>query len=262
MTEVPVAKHLLMAVLILVVAGCYREPTHPSQRSQNAAPTAGTSDRVMPKDDIHAGLTPEPGPVIESRVVEVGPLVLTAPNEWVRRQPSSQFLLTEFSLPKADGDVEDGRLTVSTAMGSLDDNLNRWKGQFGGKPDKESQETLDIGGVNVTWVDYSGTYNSGMFAPATPKPGYRMLAAVIPLGTEMCFVKGLGPEKTVAAHAEQIRSFIMSLQSKQGTEAKPADETKPNADVKPAAETKSEADTQPATETKPAAEEKPSGGTP
>ena len=49
-----------------------------------------------------------------------------------------------------------------------------------------------------------------------------MLAAVIPLGNEMCFVKGSGPEKTVAAHAEQIRSFIMSLQSKQGSESKPA----------------------------------------
>ncbi len=79
-----------------------------------------------------------------------------------------------------------------------------------------------------------------------------MLAAVIPLGNEMCFVKGYGPEKTVAAHAEQIRSFIMSLQSQQGTEAKPAAEVKPV----------DEGTTKPAADEKPAAEEKPSGGTP
>ena len=53
--------------------------------------------------------------------------MLTAPNEWVRRKPSSMFLLTEFTLPKVDGDTADGRLTVSSAMGSLEDNINRWR---------------------------------------------------------------------------------------------------------------------------------------
>ena len=132
--------------------------------------------------------------------------------------------MTEFSLPKAEGDADDGRLTVSTAGGALEDNLNRWKGQFGGKPDKESQETLDVGDVKVTWVDYSGTFSDqrGPFAPATPKPGYRMLGAVIPLGDQLFFVKGYGPEKTVASHAEKIRGFIQSLKPKQEAEAKPS----------------------------------------
>jgi hypothetical protein len=217
---------LLIATFIVVVAGCYREPTNPAQVSQNAESKASTSERVMPKDDIHAGLpaAAAPGPVIESREVEIGSLCLTAPNEWVRRQPSSQFLITEFSLPKAEGDTEDGRLTVSTAGGALEDNLNRWKGQFGGKPDKESQETLEVGDVKVTWVDYSGTFSDqrGPFALATPKPGYRMLGAVIPLGDQLFFVKGYGPEKTVASHAEKIRSLILSLKPKQETEAKPS----------------------------------------
>ena len=50
-------KHLLIAAFILIVAGCYREPTNPAQVSQNAESKASTAERVMPKDDIHAGVS-------------------------------------------------------------------------------------------------------------------------------------------------------------------------------------------------------------
>ena len=98
----------------------------------------------MPKDDIHAGLqtgpmSTEPGPVIESRDVEIGLHLLTAPQDWVRRQANSMFLITEFALAKAEGDAEDGRLTVSSAMGSVADNIERWRGQFGGSRRRNSK---------------------------------------------------------------------------------------------------------------------------
>ena len=115
---------------------------------------------------------PEPGPVIESRVVEVGPLMLTAPNEWVRRQPeqpvSAHRVLASQSRWRCGRRPVDGE----HRLGTLEDNLNRWKGQFGGKPDKESQETLDVGGVKVTWVDYSGTFRQRERSPRRlPNPG-------------------------------------------------------------------------------------------
>ena len=85
----------------------------------------------MPKDEIHAGVMSAapaaPGEIIEARDVAIGTSVLTAPDEWVRRKAGSMFLITEFALPKAEGDSADGRLTVSSAMGSLEDNLNRWR---------------------------------------------------------------------------------------------------------------------------------------
>jgi hypothetical protein len=91
----------------------------------------------------------------------------------------------------------------------------RWKGQFGDQPERESQEVIEVGDVKITLVDYAGTFNDsrGMFAPATPKAGYRMVGAVIPLDGQLFFIKGYGPEKTVAAHADKIRGFINSLKA-------------------------------------------------
>jgi hypothetical protein len=218
-----VKKQVLLAALLVICAGCYREPTHPAQMAENAKSQggmpAGGMSGSMPMDAIHAGLgggaAAGAGEIIESREVEIGDMTLTAPDDWVRKQPSSSFLLTEFALPKAEGDAEDGRLTVSTAGGTMEDNLARWKGQFSAKLDKEAEETIDVGDVKVSLVDYTGTYNAGMFGQSIPKEGYRMLAAVMPLEGQLFFIKGYGPEKTVTAHAEKIRAFINSLQPKQ-----------------------------------------------
>ena len=222
--EVTVIRFVLITAVWAACVGCYREPTHPAQVRQNAESRSSSSEPVMPRDSMHAGLSGTPGAIIASREVDIGTLCLTAPDEWVRREPSSQFLLTEFALPKAEGDAEDGRLTVSSAGGTVEDNLARWKGQFGGKPDKESQETIEVAGVKITFVDYTGTFSDqrGPFAPATPKAGYRMLGAVLPLDNQLFFIKGYGPEKTVAAQADKIRGFLQSLKPKPEAEPKPS----------------------------------------
>jgi len=215
-----VAKYLLCGLMWVMLAGCYREPTNPTQVKQNEAEQKVTGgEPVMPQDDVHAGVMSAapapPGEIIEARDVEIGAAVLTAPQDWVRRKAGSMFLLTEFSLPKVEGDAEDGRLTVSSAMGTIEDNIERWRGQFGGKPDKENQETFNVGDTPITWVDFTGTFadQRGPFAPTTQKTGYRMLAAVIPVGGTQFFVKGYGPEKTVSAHADRIRAFVQSLRA-------------------------------------------------
>ncbi len=235
------AKYVWCASLLVMLAGCYREPTNPAQVKQNEAEQKTTAQPTMPQDDIHAGLmggaasspaaSAPAGEIIEARDVEIGAAVLTAPDEWVRRKPTSMFLLTEFTLPKADSDTADGRLTVSSAMGSIEDNINRWRGQFGGKPEKENQETIKVGDTEIIWVDFSGSFADG-FASPTAKPGYRMVAAVIPVAGQQFFIKGTGPEKTVAAHADRIRAFVQSVQVKG---AAPAPASQPAADPAPAA---------------------------
>ncbi|MCU0961458.1 MAG: hypothetical protein MUF48_15285 [Pirellulaceae bacterium] len=181
------------AVALVLSAGCYREPTHPAQRASTRTTEQSAPSGEMPNDSIHAGLATaksEPGAVIESRDVEIGSMLLVAPDDWIRREPSSQFLITEFSLAKAEGDADDGRLTVSTAGGTVEDNVARWKGQFGDQPETEAQET------------------------------YRMLGAVIPLDGQLFFIKAYGPAKTVAAHEDRIRQFIRSVKPKTDNQAK------------------------------------------
>jgi hypothetical protein len=148
--------------------------------------------------------------------VELQALTLTAPEAWQRKPPQSGFVAAEFSLPRAEGDENDGRLTISTAGGSVQDNIDRWRTQFGGKPQKDSQEELEIGGTKLTVVDLSGTYNDqpGPFAPGVQRPGYRMLAAIIPVSDQLHFVKAYGPEKSMAKHEEAFRAFLQTLELK------------------------------------------------
>jgi hypothetical protein len=46
------------------------------------------------------------------------------------------------------------------------------------------------------------------------REGYRMLAAIIPVGDQLHFIKAYGPEKTMARHAEAFHDFVKSTQTK------------------------------------------------
>jgi hypothetical protein len=65
----------------------------------------------------------------------------------------------------------------------------------------------------VTTVDVAGTYASGMMmGPATPKPGWRLLGAIVEGGPEgAVFFKLTGPARTVAAAQKDFRRLLQSL---------------------------------------------------
>ena len=111
----------------------------------------------------------------------------------------------------------DGRLTVSTAGGTVEANIDRWKGQFDAQAKQAPQEEIDVAGLKVTLVDLSGDFSDqrGPFAPAVERPGYRMIAAIVPVEGQLHFIKATGPEKTIAAHADKIHEFIRTVQRKQ-----------------------------------------------
>ncbi len=199
----------------LLVAGCYDGP------SQDAAPSNNSTSMADP----HAGMksmTEAPGTAAAEPLgdaggpVELGTISLTAPAGWKQMPPSSSFVEAEFALPHAEGDDADGRLTISTAGGTMQANIDRWKGQFGPQAKQTPQEEIDVSGMKVTLVDLSGNFNDqrGPFAPAVERPGYRMIAAIVPVQGQLHFIKATGPEKTIASHADQIHEFIRSVKLK------------------------------------------------
>jgi hypothetical protein len=199
-------RRLIVIVMCVCFVGC-GESYRPAKRETPAssAPAANSS-------------SPATSAVSESTggVVEVGGLELTAPESWVRQPPRSQFVTAEFSLPRAEGDESDGRLTVSVAGGSIDANLERWRGQFEGDLTRDVAEDLEIAGLTVRLLDCAGTFNDqpGPFAPGVQRDGYRMIGAVIPTEGQLTFVKAYGPEKTIAQYEESIRTFLQSLKVK------------------------------------------------
>ena len=146
----------------------------------------------------------------------------TAPSGWKSEGPRPMRAAT-YTIAAAPGDAEGGECVVNYfgagQGGGVDANVKRWIGQFqapgGGPADslaKVSKKTVN--GVPVTLIDITGTYLFKPFpmAPqATPKPGYRMLAAMAegPQGT--VFFKFTAPKKTTDAAESQFNGMIDSL---------------------------------------------------
>jgi hypothetical protein len=149
--------------------------------------------------------------------LDLDQIKFTAPAGWRRKAASSGFVLAEYELPRAEGDEADGRLTVSSAGGDLEANIDRWRTQFGGKPAKETQEKLTVEGLEITLVDFSGDFNEQrgmMMGPSVLRKNYRMLAAIIPLGEMSFFVKAYGPQATMEAQAARFREFAQTARKK------------------------------------------------
>jgi hypothetical protein len=195
-------------MFVVMLLGC-GEPYEPARREAPVAPEAAEQETAAePQPSATDDTTGEAG-----GEVTVGSLELTAPQQWNRKQTSSQFIEAEFVLPKAEGDERDGRLTLSTAGGSLEANIERWSGQFGGTPEKESKQQREIAGLEVTVVDFAGTFNdqAGPFSPGVERAGYRMLAAIVPVDETLHFIKAYGPAKTMAKHEEAFHTFLESI---------------------------------------------------
>ncbi len=151
-----------------------------------------------------------------------GVLVLTAPKDWVRKEPANNIVEHEFAAPKVEGDAIDGRITIMGSGGTVQQNIDRWQGQFTQPDGKETKDATKVSkkmvsGLEVHVVDITGTYQDspgGPFAPGkkTARDGYRMLGAIIiapKIGNY--FVKFYGPEKTVTKYEADFGKLVDSL---------------------------------------------------
>ena len=148
-----------------------------------------------------------------------GKLRMQVPSTWVIQQPRVRIIEHEFLLPKAEGDSNDGRLTIMGAGGSVQANLDRWIKQFKDPKVKKTEgdeiaKKMTIDGQTVHVVDISGTYRDqrGPFAPATMCENYRMLGAIIETDKRgRYFCKCYGPEQTIAAYEQAFLDMLKSL---------------------------------------------------
>ena len=149
-----------------------------------------------------------------------GLLAFTLPGTWEKVEPRSRIVEHEFALPPADGQSQSGRMTMMRSGGGVKANINRWKGQFEIDREVDPQDALQvqetkIDGITVHLVDFRGTYldRRRPFGPGTPRPGYRMLGAIVqtPEAGDY-FVKFYAPEATVDTHAEAFEAMISKLE--------------------------------------------------
>ena len=149
-------------------------------------------------------------------------LVFTPPTEWMSEPVQSPMRLAQFSLQRADGDVEDAELGVfyfGGSGGTVEANLQRWTNQMV-QPDGQTSEevatttSFTVNELPVTLLDVPGTYvatvrpGSGM---RYNKPLFRLKAAVVETPSGPYFFKMVGPDRTVLAWNDQFTAFLESM---------------------------------------------------
>ncbi|RME29092.1 MAG: hypothetical protein D6800_03060 [Candidatus Zixiibacteriota bacterium] len=100
--------------------------------------------------------------------------------------------------------------------GAVEANITRWIGQMApqdGKPPAAVRDQFTVDGMAVQTVEVQGTYNAsmggGMMGGQTvPKPGYRLIGAVVTAPEGNVFFKLTGPDKTAMAMSEGFVAMI------------------------------------------------------
>ncbi len=155
---------------------------------------------------------------------EAGGLSWTAPKEWAVQGERPMRVVT-YAVPAAKGDAEGGEVAVfyfgAGQGGGVEANVQRWVKQFqradGSSAEKDAKTKQEkVGGLPVTTVDVKGTYNGGgpMMGPASPKPGFRLLGAIVEGPEGAVFFKFTGPEKTVSGAEKTFRKLLESTKKK------------------------------------------------
>ncbi len=161
-------------------------------------------------------------PISLARAESAGGVSWTAPAGW-KAQRQRPMRAATYTVPAVEGDSEDGECGVyyfgAGGAGGIEANVKRWIGQFrapdGGPADQLARRAGEkINGIAVTTLDVTGTYLVKPFprAPrAIPKPGYRMLAAIVGAPEGTIFFKLTAPEKTASATESDFRRMLQSL---------------------------------------------------
>lgn len=139
----------------------------------------------------------------------------TVPSAWKVAESPSRMRIATYKTPKAEGDADEGEMSVTQVGGDVPSNIARWKGQFGAAAEPKVEER-SVGDLKVSIVQIEGTF-SGMSmpgsAPGTPKEGYALLGAVVvwPGHGDPYFFKLTGPKATIDAARPAFEELVGSL---------------------------------------------------
>ena len=135
-----------------------------------------------------------------------GGFQFAVPAGWNAVTPSSPMRKAELRVPGPEGTGSAGEATITVFHfgpgegGTVQQNVDRWLGQFGGADAAKGASTAKetIGTVPVTFVRASGTFQSGMPGqPTTPLEGQALLGAILESPNGDVYLKMTGPAPTV-----------------------------------------------------------------
>ncbi|MGY8639701.1 MAG: hypothetical protein ACKVJU_01260 [Verrucomicrobiales bacterium] len=143
-------------------------------------------------------------------------LTFTFGKPWQKMKPASSMRAGQLKYDN-EGDLADVEAVFfhfGPNSGSVDANLQRWKGQFQGEVESKTEEK-DHNGTKVTYFTATGTFMDGGFGQAkTAKDDWIMLAAIVPGTDGVVFIKFVGPKAAVEAAKTDFEKLAASPFSK------------------------------------------------
>jgi hypothetical protein len=213
----------LGVLCLLFLAGCSSQPKEetprpetvpmrPSGESPSSSGVAIGHDAASPSAPSGNAVNRPAGKALQ----------WTASSGW-QVGPERAMRAATYLIPASGGDKDGAECAIFLNIGGgVQANIDRWIGQFtqsDGSPSaaKARQQRETINGYAVTTVDLTGIYNPGGMAmglpqPATPRPGYRLLGAIVESAAGEVFFKMTGPEKTMATAQKQFRTLLESIE--------------------------------------------------
>jgi hypothetical protein len=137
----------------------HEPPESESDEEPTAPPThpQGTDPQGMPP---HAKSPHEPSPAPSiAPNHEEDAVTWKVPEKWRTVPNPNAMRIATYRVPAAPG-AEEAEMSVARAGGSVDDNIERWVGQFQ-EAAKETRTVKKVHGVKVTIVELGGTYLGG-----------------------------------------------------------------------------------------------------
>ena len=194
----------LLIVASTAVLGCSEKKPQPplSSPKQAQAPVSAPPKGAPPQaPSDHSDAT------VSSHGVS-----MTFPQAWKRNPPANQMRLAEANVPDASGDPVKACLVVlSTAGGTVEENLARWSGQVRdaqGQPVVGKPESQVVDGLKISVVEMTGTF-AGM-GDTLPKDNWTLRGAIVEAPEGLLFIKMTGPAESVAAAAKDFQAMVLS----------------------------------------------------
>lgn len=150
-----------------------------------------------------------------------GKIVATKPATWKTVPPKSNIVQYEFRTP-VEGE-KSARITIMSAGGSVESNIERWVGQFEGAKKEDIQvDKKEVDATTVHTVEIAGTFKESMGGPFAPGGGkvtkmenYKMLGAILELkdGAKV-FIKATGPADIIGDMKESFMKMLSEIKNK------------------------------------------------
>ena len=152
----------------------------------------------------------------------VAGLKWAAPAAWRVEEGSRPMRAATYTVAPAAGDTANAECVVyffgAGQGGSIDANIERWKGQIvrpDGKPAEAKTAKRTVHDLPVTTIDSSGDY-TGMGGPMAASKAvhnnYRLLGAIIEGPGGNVFLKFTGPAKTIAVSQADFEKLVNSFE--------------------------------------------------